>query len=108
MYGEAVKDEYVASVDRPTNPIPSTRRLLRDIAGCRIGVLKTELVRAFQNLQRTQLCGAVVKRYPGSEAIGISCEGLMVLMGMDDELFAVRKDQPCDRFWVDEKLLTDE
>ena len=109
MHCETVKDEHIARVDLAANPVIPQRCALWNCWNVRLVVaLKAEMVRAFQNLQGPYIDWAIVKRNPGGKAFGISIHESVILMRMNDETFAIRKNQSADRFGMNQKPLTHE
>ena len=110
MHGEAVKNQDVAGGDVAAHPLAADGRFGRNLRNMKVlpvVPLNTEAVGTFEDLERPCLYGAIVKWDPHRKALGISAHELVVLVCMDDQALAVRKDQSSDRFWVDQETFTD-
>ncbi len=111
MYSQTVKDEYVPSVDLTANPSLSqfsSGRNLRNVKIFLFVTLKTEAVRTFQNPQRTDVSGAVMKRYPRSIELRITAHKLIILVCVNHQPLAMREDQAANGLWVNQQLIANE
>ena len=108
MHGQAVKYKHIASVDLAAHPIAFCQCFRRDLGNMQILVLvfdNAETVRAFQNLQGTQVGRAIVKRNPDRKALGVSTHEAVILMRMNRETIAIWENQPSDRLGVNQNPL---
>src|SRR5438270_11764856 len=108
MHCQAVKDQHISRIDPAANPITSRhsfRRNLRDVEIHIIMSLKAEAMRTVQYLQRTCFERAVVKRNPNGKAFRLSAHKSMILMGMNREPLAMRKNQPANRLRVNQEIV---
>src|SRR6185437_16237717 len=107
---QAVENEHVSSVNIAPNPVSSYCRAVRNFGNVKVLVfvsLKSEAMRAFQNPQRTYCGRAVVQRNPHGEALGVSAHETVILVRVSGEAFAIRKDQSSNRFWMNQKTVSD-
>ncbi len=108
MHCQAVKDQHISRIDLAANPITPRHSLRRNLWNVEIHIvmsLKAEAMRTFQYLQGTCFERAVVKRNPNGKAFRISAHKSVILMGMNDETLAVRKNQPSNRFRVNQEII---
>lgn len=108
MYGQAVKDEHVACVDSPSDPLTTNHSAFRNLRNLKILIFvaqKSEAMRAFQNLQGSYFNRAIMKWNPCGIALRIASHESVILMRVNGETFAIREDQPSDRLGMNQELI---
>ena len=108
MHRETVEDQHVSSVDAATDPLVASDGIDRDLWNVKVlplVFLDAKSVRTFNNSKRSHLDRAVMEWNPYREELGISPHELVILMCVDHETLAVRKDQAADRFWMNQDLI---
>jgi hypothetical protein len=103
-----MEQQHVASVNVTANPIAPLLGAPRNITSLASSRLQSESMRTIQNSQRTLRHRAIMKRYPGGEALLISCHSGVVLVGLNDATLEIREDKPGFRLWMYQKLFPDE
>ena len=109
MHGQAVKNEHITGVNLTPNPLVPHGCLDRDLWDMKIFVLmflEAKMVRTLQYLQGTHIDWAVMKGNPDGITFRIAIHETIVLMRMDSQAFAIRKDQTANGFGMDQKMLS--
>jgi len=93
--GQTVEDQHVAGVDPTACPFAFSQCSRWDFRDMQILIHmfdNAEMMRTIQYLQRTQFGRTIVKRDPHGKALGITTHEPIILMWVDREMFAIRKD----------------